>query len=118
MTFPALPCFPCPYQASCCAHGVTLSEDEATVIEANHGPNVVYKTRWGEWRTRVKKGRCALYKDGGCTIHDRPYYPTICGGFPWTDGEGSRYEFDITICGEFDKRPDLVEIQRRGVPVG
>lgn len=111
--FPSLPCFPCPYDSSCCAYGVSLTDDEAAAIEAAHGTGLVYKTRWGEWRTRVKNKRCVMMRNGGCSIHDKPYYPTTCGGFPWTDGEsGARYEFDLTICGEFVKRPELVAIQR------
>lgn len=112
-TFPSLPCYPCPFNSSCCAYGVTLSDEEAAAIEANHGPGLVYKTRWGEWRTRVKKNRCALHRDGGCSIHDKAYYPSLCGSFPWTDSEtGGRYEYDVTICGMFEERPELVEIQR------
>jgi hypothetical protein len=53
-----------------------------------------------------------MMRDGGCSIHDKSYYPTTCRGFPWTDDVGGRYEFDITICGEFAKRPELVTIQR------
>jgi len=112
MPLPSLPCYPCPYNASCCAYGVTLSDEEAAAIEAEKGPGLVYKTRWGEWRTRIKNKRCALFRDGGCTIHDRSYYPTVCRGFPWTDSEGDRYEYDISICGEFEARPELVTIQR------
>jgi len=110
---PSLPCFPCPYNASCCAYGTTLSEEEANAIEVNHGPGLVYITRWGEWRTRVRKNRCVLFVDGGCTIHDRPYYPTTCQGFPWTDAENSGpYEYDITICGALEARPELIELRR------
>lgn len=112
MPLPSLPCYPCPYNASCCAYGVTLSNEEAAAIEAEKGPGLVYKTRWGEWRTRIKNKRCALFRDGGCSIHDRSYYPTVCRGFPWTDSEGDRYEYDISICGEFEARPELVTIQR------
>ncbi len=112
MPLPSLPCYPCPYNASCCAYGVSLSDDEAAAIEADKGPGLVYKTRWGEWRTRIKNKRCALFQNGGCTIHDRPYYPTVCRGFPWTDSDGDRYEYDISICGEFEARPELVTIQR------
>ena len=113
MTLPTLPCYPCPHAASCCAYGTTLSEEEAAAIEANHGPGLVYITRWGEWRTRVRQKRCALYRDGGCTIHDKPYYPAICRAFPWTDGEsGGRYEYDVTICGAFAEQPELITIQR------
>jgi hypothetical protein len=110
---PSLPCFPCPHAASCCAYGTSLTSEEASAIALNHGPGLVYETRGGEWRTRVRGKRCALMRDGGCTIHDRPYYPAVCRGFPWTDAEtGGRYEFDIMICGEFESRPELVEIQR------
>lgn len=113
MTFPSLPCFPCPHNASCCAFGTTLDEHEALAIEAEHGSGLVYQTRWGEWRTRVRNRRCVMFANGHCTIHDKPYYPTQCQGFPWTDGvTGSRYEFDLTICGEFVRRPDLITIQR------
>ncbi len=113
MTLPVLPCFPCPYDASCCAYGTTLSDAEAAAIEINHGPGLVYKTRWDEWRTRVRKGRCVMYLDGGCTIHNKPYYPSVCQGFPWIDAEhGGRYEYDVTICGAFAASPELVELQR------
>lgn len=45
-------------------------------------------------------------------IHDKPYYPTQCRGFPWTDGDGERYVYDVMICGEFEARSELVAIQR------
>jgi hypothetical protein len=113
MTLPTLPCYPCPHDASCCAYGTSLSEEEAAAIEANHGPGLAYMTRWGEWRTRVRQKRCVLYRDGGCTIHDKPYYPAMCRGFPWIDPEsGGRYEHDVTICGAFRERPELITIQR------
>jgi hypothetical protein len=111
--FPALPCFPCPHASACCAYGVTLSEDEAAAITAAHGSAVVYRTRWGEWRTRVKRGRCVFLRDNVCTIHSRSYYPAVCRGFPWTDAEtGGPYEYDRTICPEFVVRPQLVSIHR------
>jgi hypothetical protein len=113
LTLPKLPCYPCPHNSSCCAYGATVSEEEAAAIEANHGPGLVYKTRWGEWRTRVRNKRCALHRDGGCSIHDKPYYPLLCQGFPWIDMEtGGRYEYDVTICGDFKASPELVAIQR------
>ena len=112
MTLPSLPCFPCPHSASCCAYGTTVSDEEAAAIEANHGSGLVYQTRWGEWRTRVRKKRCALYRDGGCSIHDKPYYPAICRGFPWIDADGDRYDHDVTICGAFAANPELVALQR------
>jgi hypothetical protein len=111
--FPTLPCFPCPHAASCCAYGTTLSEAEARAVEADLGPGLVYQTKWGEWRTRVRNKRCILFRDGGCSVHAKPYYPSLCGGFPWVDGDtGGRYIYDVTICGEFEARPELVEIQR------
>src|SRR3954469_22220221 len=112
MSLPQLPCYPCPYEASCCAYGTTLSDEEAAAIEANHGEGLVYKTRSGEWRTRVRNKRCVMFQGGGCTIHNKSYYPTVCRGFPWTDSEGARYEYDISICGAFADQPELVEIQR------
>jgi hypothetical protein len=112
-TFPSLPCYPCPHAASCCAYGTSLDDNEAAAIELNHGPGLIYKTHWGEWRTRVKKKRCALFQNGGCTIHDKSYYPSTCRGFPWTDSENAgRYEYDLTICGAFEANPELVTIQR------
>jgi hypothetical protein len=110
---PKLPCFPCPHASSCCAYGVTLSDEEAATIEANHGSGMVYQTRWGEWRTRVKKGRCVFYVNGGCSLHDKPYYPTLCDSFPWTDAEtGEPYQYDVTICGEFVEGSALLQLQR------
>jgi hypothetical protein len=112
-TLPSLPCYPCPYNASCCAYGTTVTDEEAAAIEAEHGPGLVYQARWGEWRTRVRNKRCVLFRDGGCSIHDRAYYPAQCRGFPWFDAEtGGRYEYDVTICGAFDSRPELVALQR------
>jgi hypothetical protein len=87
---PSLPCYPCPHLSSCCAYGVTLSDDEAAAIARAHGASVVYRTRWGEWRTRVRGRRCV---------------------FPWTDAEtGGPYEYDRTICPEFLVRPELVQL--------
>ena len=60
MSHPALPCYPCPHASACCAYGVTLSEDEAARISQEHGPGVLYRTRWGEWRTRVGFGTGTL----------------------------------------------------------
>jgi hypothetical protein len=94
---------------------VTLSQEEAVAIARAHGEDTVYRTRWGEWRTRVKAGRCALLKENVCTIHAKPYYPAVCHGFPWIDAEtGGPYEYDRTICPEFLTRPELVAIVRRG----
>lgn len=111
-TLPALPCHPCPYDASCCAYGTTVTDDEAAAIERAHGPGKVYRLRSGELRTRVRNKRCVMFQNGGCAIHDQPYYPAVCRGFPWLDAEGGRYEYDVSICGELARRPELVELQR------
>jgi hypothetical protein len=109
--FPSLPCFPCPHHSACCAYGTTLTAQEAAAIVAEHGPDPVYRTRWGEWRTRVTKGRCVFLSNNSCTIYNKPYYPAVCRGFPWLDAEtGGPYEFDRTICPEFTRRPELVQI--------
>jgi hypothetical protein len=115
-SLPALSCYPCPYEASCCGYGTTVTEEEAAAIEAHAGPGLVRRTRWGELRTRVRNKRCVLFKDGGCSIHDQPFYPAQCRGFPWTDADGARYEYDVTICGAFATQPELIAIQRRLPP--
>ena len=108
---PELPCHPCPHRAACCAYGTTLTDEEAASLTSRFG-DVAYRTRWGEWRTRVKGRRCVFFAgDGGCTIHADASYPKVCRGFPWTDAEtGGPYEFDRTICPEFVLRPELVRI--------
>ncbi len=94
-----------------------MSDDEAAAIVAAHGEAVAYRTRWGEWRTRVRGGRCVFLRDNVCTIHAEPYYPAVCRGFPWTDAEtGGPYEYDRTICPEFILRPELVSIHRSADP--
>ena len=109
--YPSLPCYPCPHASSCCAYGTTLTDDEAAAIAARHGAGTVYRTRWGEWRTRVRNRRCVFFRDGVCSIHAEAYYPAVCRGFPWTDAEtGGAYEFDRTICPEFVARPELVTL--------
>jgi hypothetical protein len=75
-----------------------------------HGDKI-YRTRFGEWRTRVRGGRCAFLIDNSCSLHDQPFYPAVCRGFPWIDAEtGGPYEFDRTICPEFAQRPGLLRI--------
>lgn len=111
--FPSLPCYPCPYNASCCAYGTTLTDEEAEAIARDFGADVMFQTRWGEWRTRVRNKRCVMYRDGGCAIHDRSYYPETCRLFPWTDAEtGGRYPYEVMICGAFEAQPELVELHR------
>ncbi|HEY7681798.1 MAG TPA: YkgJ family cysteine cluster protein [Gemmatimonadales bacterium] len=113
--FTALPCLPCPHRSACCAYGTTLTPSEAAALAARHGQDTVYRTRWGEWRTRVRKGRCVFLVENLCTIHDDPNYPAVCRGFPWTDPEtGGDYLFDQTICPEFLARPELVQIRGTG----
>lgn len=119
MSLPTLPCFPCPHRATCCAYGTTLSDDEAAAIAKAHHGDRIYRTRWGEWRTRVRGGRCTFFVEGGCELHDKPYYPLVCRGFPWVDAEtGGPYEFDRTICGEFVARPELLTIHPYRGPNG
>src|SRR6476620_2464314 len=109
--FPSLPCYPCPHLSSCCAYGVTLSDGEAAAIARARGGHTIYRTRWGEWRTRVRGGRCVFLRENVCTIHAEPYYPAVCRGFPWTDAEtGGPYEYDRTICPEFLTRPELIQL--------
>ena len=109
-----LPCSPCPHASACCAFGTTLQEDEAVALAARYGEESVYRTRWGEWRTRVKNGRCVFLADNSCTIHADPHYPAVCRGFPWVDVEtGGPYEFDRTICPEFATRPELVRLEEK-----
>ncbi|HEU4569811.1 MAG TPA: hypothetical protein VFS07_04510 [Gemmatimonadales bacterium] len=109
--FPKLPCFPCPHDSACCNYGSTVSDEEAQAIIAEWGEGKVYLTRWGEWRTRVRKGKCVFVVANGCAIHAKPYYPLVCRGFPWTDAEtGGPYEYDQEICPEFVKRPELVPL--------
>jgi hypothetical protein len=110
-SFPALPCYPCPHQSACCAWGATVSEEEAAAIIAAYGEGKVYRTRWGEWRTRVRNRRCVFLVDNACSIHREAYYPAVCRGFPWIDAEtGGPYEYDRTICPEFATRPELIDI--------
>ncbi len=109
--FPNLPCYPCPHHSACCAYGVTLSDEEAQVIGPRYGEEKIYQTRDGEWRTRIRDGRCVFLVENACQLHDQPEYPAVCRGFPWTDAEtGGPYEFDQTICPEFIHRPELVQI--------
>ncbi|NUN50778.1 MAG: YkgJ family cysteine cluster protein [Candidatus Brocadiae bacterium] len=83
-----LPCMPCPHNSACCAYGTMLSAGEARRLLRSHGPTHVYRTRWNEWRTRIRGGRCVFFQKNGCSLHDTPDYPTVCRGFPFTDGTG------------------------------
>jgi hypothetical protein len=109
--FPKLPCWPCPHSSVCCSWGTTLSEEEAQEVARHHGAHLIYRTRWGEWRTRVKNKSCVFKVGNGCTIHGKPYYPAVCRGFPWSDAEtGGPYEYDQSICPEFVRFPELVQL--------
>ena len=100
-----LPCFPCPHGSACCNYGTTLSEPEAAVIGRDYGQALIYRTRWGEWRTRGRKGKCVFLENNACRLHDAEHYPAVCRGFPWTDAEtGGPYEFDRTICPELRRK--------------
>jgi Putative zinc- or iron-chelating domain len=113
LALPVLPCFPCPHRSACCAYGATVTDEEAAAIIAAHGDGKVFRSRWGEWRTRVKRGRCVFFENNTCLIHGRSYYPAVCRGFPWTDSEtGGPYEYDQTICPEFISRPDIAAAGR------
>ena len=108
---PALPWYPCPHHSACCAYGATLSDAEAAAITAIHGADRIYRTRWGEWRTRVSRRRCVFLVNNACTIYGKPFYPAVCRGFPFVDAEtGGPYQFDRTICPEFVTRPELLQI--------
>lgn len=112
-SLPALPCYPCPHESACCAFGVTVTEDEARAISARFDDAKVYRTRWGEWRTRVKAKRCVFLADNACSIYRESFYPAVCRGFPWTDAEtGGPYEYDRTICPEFLTGPELLQLNR------
>ena len=93
-----------------------FGDEEAAVIAREHGAHLIYRTRWGEWRTRVRNRRCVFFAGGGCTLHDKPYYPAVCAGFPWTDAEtGGVYEFDVTICPQLAADPALIARGRQAV---
>ena len=105
-----LPCFPCPHQSACCAYGVSLDEDEANTLRQLLGAGaVVWDDEENEWRTAVVNDRCVLLRDNACTVHDKPYYPKVCGGFPFTDpATGGPYLYE-NICPEFDPQRESGE---------
>ncbi len=111
-----LPCSPCPHQSACCAYGTSLTPREAKVLLRAHGPETVYLTRWKEWRTRVRGGRCVFLVENSCTLHDSPSYPAVCRGFPLTDGSGKKpYGPYTDICPELVAPPKKLQ---RAVPNG
>ena len=57
------------------------------------------------------KGRCVFLRNNACSIYNQPYYPVVCRGFPFVDAEtGGPYEFEREICPEFERRPELLQI--------
>lgn len=98
-----LPCYPCPHGSSCCYWGVSLVGDEEKTIRGLYGDAaLVWDDEDKEWRTSVVDGKCFFLKNNACSIHKESYYPRICKGFPWLDGEtGQEYPYDRSICGEF-----------------
>ena len=118
---PSLPCYPCPHRAKCCHWGAALDDDEAEVLMEKHGEASVH---WfeadREWRTALTRPRedggvCVFLNPltNGCTIWQQPEYPVVCKGFPWRSGILEEpYLYDLTICPEFETRPELVAIER------
>ncbi|HTG84637.1 MAG TPA: YkgJ family cysteine cluster protein, partial [Gemmatimonadales bacterium] len=101
--------------SACCTYGTTLQDEEAQDLSERFGADWVYQTRWGEWRTRVRGGRCVFLENNVCIIHGDRSYPAVCRGFPWVDAEtGGPYEFDQGICPEFLAGRSLVQIQGIG----
>lgn len=102
-----LPCFPCPHRSACCNWGTELTPEEAEVIRAEHGADTVIEVD-GEIRTRTGERGCVfLAAEGSCSLHDKPWYPAVCRGFPWRDGiDGGPYLHDVTICPELAADPE------------
>lgn len=76
-------------------------EDEPEQVRRAHGDDALtWDAEESEWRTSVVDGRCVFLVDNRCTIHDKPYYPRVCRGFPWKDATGGPYLYDQTICPE------------------
>ena len=76
---PRLPCYPCPHESSCCAYGTSLTKREARALRKRYGDTHVYETRWGEWRTRIKGGRCVFLHENSCILHADPGFPCTLG---------------------------------------
>jgi hypothetical protein len=102
-----LPCLPCPHDSICCSWGTSLYPDEAAAIRENHGgAALTWNGEDDEWRTAIVDGKCYFWRTGeGCSIHEEPFYPRICRGFPWRHGDSnSDYPHDRTICPELADR--------------
>ncbi len=98
-----LPCFPCPHNSRCGSRGTALFDDEAGTIRRLFGDDaLVWSVEDGDWRTSAPNGKCYFLGDNRCKVHEEPYYPRVCRGFPWTDAiTGGDYPWDRTICPEF-----------------
>ncbi len=79
-----------------------LLGDEPDQLRMHHGAqSVVWDVEEEELRTRVVDGRCVFLGESGCSIHDKPYYPKVCRGFPWRFAESDEpYGYDLDICPE------------------
>lgn len=101
-------CYPCPHSSICCSWGSSLEPDEAEGIKKEYSEDYIVLTGdpTDPIRTAVRNGSCVfkiLEPGGGCSIHDKPYYPKICRGFPDSDGKDGPYLGDITICPELNE---------------
>jgi hypothetical protein len=64
-------------------------------------PDGVVCNEAGEARTAVLGGHCVFLVGARCSIHDEPYYPSVCRGFPWREGNSAApYGGDLSICPE------------------
>jgi len=97
-----LKCYPCPHNGACCKYGSSLSQQEADLIIADFGEEAIQYTNdlIDPIRTKVINDSCYFLKYGICHIHDKPYYPKVCKGFPWEDADGNSYQHDQSICPE------------------
>ena len=70
--------------------------------------SVRYDDKEAGWRTVVVWGRCVFSTAMGCEIHSASFYPSICRGFPYHQGDTQGpYEYVVDICPEFATRVDL-----------
>lgn len=103
-----LPCYPCPHDSVCCSWGTGLLFDEPDILRGIYGDAaLVWDDEEKEWRTSIVGERCFFWKNNSCSIHEEPYYPRYCKGFPDIDGETGKapYPYDKSICPEFPEEP-------------
>lgn len=103
-----LPCSPCPHKNLCCSYGTALYGDEPAEIRKHHGEaSVIWDEEEQELRTAVIDGKCIFLVDEKCSIHEAPYYPKVCRGFPWTLADtGEPYPYTLEICPEIEDAPE------------